>query len=135
MRLEVAGQWLICIPMLHVAKRASGIVLPSTNQKVSRAYLVEEAGGSAGYHPGDIIIAKGGHDIKLYGGTFVRTTIDLLENNNNVVIARVRDAGLDEFTDIDGKPILELITAELARAAGWHGPSRESAHALEDAPS
>jgi len=112
MKFEAVGHWMIAIPMLHAASRESGIILPSTGKKTTRCYLIQEVSEKAreqGYSPGEIVVAKGGNDLLFYGGVFVRTVIDLLENNGNNIILRVKGVSLEEFTDIDGKPILETL--------------------------
>lgn len=117
MKFEAVGHWIIAIPMLHAESRDSGIILPSIAKDTSRCYLIETVSEKAheqGYSPGDIVVAKGGHDLKFYGGVFIRTVIDLQENRDNNIIMRVRDVRLNEFTTVDGKPILEIIGSDLA---------------------
>jgi hypothetical protein len=108
MRLESIGSEITGIAMLHRRPDAT-IILTDPATRVTRLFLIEEAGPGAvalGFNVGDIVLPKKVNDILLYGGLYHRATFPAEE-----IIKRVRDVTLDEFTDLEGKPILKSIKA------------------------
>lgn len=116
MKLEPVRDWILGFAMLH-RKQDGMIILPSSKKGVTRCYLIESVGPeaeTAGYKRGDIVVAFKVYDQIFYGGAFHRVTFQLGD-----IIQRVHDVSLDEFTDIDGKPIADSLTGvpELVDAA------------------
>jgi len=97
-RLEPVEDWITGIAILH--QKPSPIVKPDVTKDTSRCFLIEAVGpkaAEAGYHRGDIVVAKSVFDLLFYGGAYHRVTFVKGE-----VIQRVRDAPLNEFVLLDG---------------------------------
>lgn len=122
MKLHPVRDWINGVAMLH--KKQDGMIeLPHSPKGVTRFYLIEavsEAAAAAGYAPGEIIIAKQCWDIVLYGGAK-----HIVKVPHTEVLDKISDVTLEEFTTLDGKPVLgsldpdivEATRAYLARAA------------------
>ena len=108
MRLEPVNKWIIGRAL--VPKASSAIVLPGALSKgVTRCYLVTEVSAEVvGYRPGDLLIAKHVWDITMKGHKVVFTPDE--------IICRVKDASLDEFVDLENKPVDPVV----APANGQH---------------
>lgn len=116
MRLESIGSEITGIAMLH-RRPETTIILSDPSVKVTRLFLIEEAGPKAielGFLPGDIVLPKRVNDIVLYGGIYHRASFASEE-----IIKRVLEAPLSEFDTLQGKPMLSVIPESLiAIAAG-----------------
>lgn len=103
MKFEPVNKWIIGHAL--VPKVSSTIVLPGMNNKgVTRCYLITESSkeaAEAGYKPGDLVIAKHVWDITLKGHRVTFTPDE--------IICRVKDCTLDEFTDLQSKPVVESL--------------------------
>lgn len=106
MKLEPVRDEILGVALLH-SRQEGSILLPHITKNVTRCYLIEEVGPeaeAANYKRGDIVIARKVYDILLYGGSFHRVTFQLTD-----IIYRVRSAGIEEFTTLDNKPVIESL--------------------------
>ena len=109
MKLQPVGSHIIGRSMIH-KKPNSVIVPPDIANGSSRCFLIDAVGpgaAAAGYSPGQIVVAQKVWNVLLYGGSYQRAAFEHTD-----IMYIVTEAPLDEFTDLKGAPILEVIAAE-----------------------
>lgn len=107
MRLEPLQNWVI--GRIAITRASDTIVLADVNKNVTKFALLEAVSPEAeqaGYHPGDLVMARTMHNIFLKGGTHHRVTFPIDE-----AVCRVHDVPLSDFVGSDGKPLEPKVEA------------------------
>ncbi len=110
MRFEPVNSWVIGRALLP--KPTSTIIIPNDKEGRTRFYLIDDVSPEAdakGYKKGDLVIAEHVFDMKIQR----RCIVLKIEK----VITFVREVSLDEFVDLDGKPVIESSAPAATTAA------------------
>ena len=98
--------------MLSKAPERSIILVADPMKKMTRHYLIEDVSQEAaaqGYKPGDILVAQNCYDAILSGGAEI---LALIEFKNVIFVDR--NATIDQFSDLQGKPMQKPASLEAA---------------------